>query len=159
MPSAALHDATPDDAASIAMLHGQMFSPPWSAREVADLMAHPGAAAFVVREDGQPDIVGYALGRLAADEAELLSIGVAPDRRRNGLGRRLVLALAERVRGMGAVALFLEVSAVNISAVALYRALGFRQVGMRRAYYRPIGRPAEDAMLLVRDLAPKPRVD
>lgn len=159
MTTAAIEDATSGDGAAIASLHRELFSPSWSAAEVADLMAHPGTAAFVVREAQVPGVAGYVIGRVAADEAEILSIGVAMARRRQGHGRRLVHKLAERVATMGAIELFLEVSAVNASAVALYRALGFRQIGMRRGYYRPPGQPAEDALLLALDLAANRRVD
>ncbi len=159
MVDATISGAGPADAAAIAALHGQLFSPPWTTHEVAELMAHPGAAAFVMRDARLGDVAGYILGRVAADEAELLSIGVAPSHQRRGLARRLLVSLAERVHDMGAVRLYLEVSAVNASAIALYETTGFARIGVRRAYYRQSGRPAEDALLLARDLTPKPQVD
>ena len=122
-------------------------------------MAHAGAAAFVCRAAGGGQVDGYVLGRVAADEAEVLSIGVDPEARRRGLGLALLGALAARVAGMGAARLYLEVSAVNAPAIALYERCGFTRLGLRRGYYREPGRPAEDALLLGRDLVAKPRVD
>ncbi len=159
MMDAVISDAGPVDTAAIATLYGQLFSPPWSAREVEDLIAHPGASAFVVRRPHEADIAGYILGRVAADEAEVLSIGVDPRWRRLGVGRKLIHILAERSRAMGAKQIFLEVSAVNAPAVALYRALGFMQRGVRRGYYQLPGKPAEDALLFALDLSINPRVD
>lgn len=151
--------ATSVDAAGIAALHGELFSPPWSANEVMELMSHPGAAAFVVRDGSRLEVAGFILGRVAADEAELLSIGVAPALQRLGLARRQVHALAGRVQSMGAAKLHLEVSAFNAPALALYTALGFERTGLRRGYYRPIGKPAEDAWLMALDLLATRRVD
>lgn len=159
MEDAAISDAGPDDAAAIAALHGQLFSPPWATHEVAGLMAHPGGTAFVMRDAGSGGVAGYILGRVAADEAELLSIGVAPSHQRCGLARRLLEALADRVYQIGAVRLYLEVSAVNAPAIGLYETTGFARIGVRRAYYRQAGQPAEDALLFARDLTPKLQVD
>lgn len=150
---------SPTDAAGIAALHGRLFSPPWSEKDVTELMAHPGAATFVARNRLQSEVAGYILGRVAADEAELLSIGVAPSLQRLGLARRLVHALAGHVHDLGAAKLHLEVSAVNVAALALYGTLGFERTGFRRGYYRPHGKPAEDAWLMALDLGETPRVD
>lgn len=151
--------ATPEAAAGIAALHGRLFAPAWSVDDVRELMSHSGAASFVVHDGGGPEIAGYILGRVAADEAELLSIGVAPQHQRRGLARRLVRTLATEVGRMGAAKLFLEVSAANAPALALYTALGFERTGLRRGYYRPPGRAAEDAWLMALALGASPRVD
>jgi ribosomal-protein-alanine N-acetyltransferase len=73
--------------------------------------------------------------RVAADEAEILTLAVAPEARRTGLGRALLDAACEAARAAGAVRLFLEVSATNQAARALYDAAGFQQIGRRRRYY------------------------
>lgn len=151
--------AGPLDASAIALLHGRLFSPPWTTLEVAQLMVHPGAAAFVAQGAAGEGVAGYILGRVAADEAELLSIGVTMAHRRQGIARNLMQALAARVREMGATRLYLEVSAANPGAVALYQVQGFTRIGVRRGYYRLPGQPAEDALLLALELAPQPLVD
>ncbi|MEO1601956.1 MAG: GNAT family N-acetyltransferase [Pseudomonadota bacterium] len=92
---------------------------------------------------------GLLVLRIAADEAEVLSIGVAPEARRQGLGGALLATAIEAAAGDGATQVFLEVAEGNRPARALYAAAGFTEAGRRPAYYRtPLGR--EDALLLVR---------
>lgn len=78
---------------------------------------------------------GFLLGRVITDEAELLTLAVAPQARRAGCGRALTQAFVETARSRGALHLFLEVSADNIAAQALYRGLGWSEAGRRRGYY------------------------
>jgi ribosomal-protein-alanine N-acetyltransferase len=138
----------------MARLHGGLFAEPWSAASFAELLAHPGALAFLAlapgpaAADGSPETVGFVLGRLAADEAEILSVGVARAWQRRGLGRRLVEALAGAARERGARQLYLEVAAGNTAARALYGGLGFAENGRRRGYYVHPGMPPEDAINL-----------
>lgn len=147
-----LRPATVADAEAMARLHAAMFSPPWTADAMAGLLAHPGASAHVVlRADGSA-LAAMVVGRIAADEAEVLTLGVEAAARRAGLARRLIETLAADARRRGARRLFLEVAAGNVAAVALYGRAGFGEVGRRRGYYREAGRPAEDALLLARDL-------
>jgi ribosomal-protein-alanine N-acetyltransferase len=97
----------------------------------------------VAVEDGR--LVGYLLARQAADEAEILNLGVAPAARRRGIGRALVREGLAALAGRGASQVFLEVRASNAAARALYAEFGFGEVGRRREYYR---RPVEDAIVL-----------
>lgn len=150
--------ATLLDVPAISRLHGVLFSPPWTEAGVAGLMSHAGSAAFVVDAGPEDGISGFILGRVAADEAEILSLGVAATARRQGIGRRLVVALATEVHRRGSCRLYLEVSPSNAPAVALYESLGFASLGVRRAYYRATGRPPEDARLLSLELT-RPQVD
>jgi [ribosomal protein S18]-alanine N-acetyltransferase len=134
---------TPDD---MAALHARAFTTPrpWSAQEFRDLLASP--LVFALTEPH-----GLLLGRVVADEAELLTIAVAPDAQRHGLGRKLVDAFLTEAARRGAVSAFLEVSAQNPAALGLYRAAGFRQTGSRRGYFHgPDG--AQDALIMVRNL-------
>ncbi len=91
---------------------------------------------------------GFALWRDLGDDAELLTIGVAPDARRQGLGAALLGAVIEAARHAGAQRLFLEVGMDNPEARALYERAGFSQVGARKAYYADGG----DAAVLALDL-------
>jgi len=97
----------------------------------------------VAIEDGRA--VGYVLARQAADEAEILNLGVAPAARRRGIGRALVREGLAALAARGAEQVFLEVRESNAAARALYAEFGFAEVGRRRGYYR---RPTEDAIVL-----------
>jgi [ribosomal protein S18]-alanine N-acetyltransferase len=88
---------------------------------------------------------GYGIAHSAADEGEILNLGVAVAERRHGLGRALAERLLEELGARGARSVFLEVRDSNTAARRLYEALGFREVGRRSRYYR---RPVEDAVVL-----------
>ena len=83
----------------------------------------------------------FAIGRVIAGEAELLTLATAPGSRRKGLGRACLDAFIDAAAARGATAIFLEVAADNTAALALYGAAGFDHVGQRKGYYRQ-GRPA-----------------
>jgi ribosomal-protein-alanine N-acetyltransferase len=123
-----LFDPATDDVAALAALHATSFAAPWSESALRDLFATLGVFALVAGE-------GFILARVAGDEAEILTVAVAPAARRKGLGRALVRSAAARAAAMGATSLFLEVGARNNAAQALYRGLGFVDVGRRKAYY------------------------
>ncbi len=140
-----IRQATPADLQTLAQLHSQCFAESWSAQEFARLLAIPGTFALLADTDA-----GFVLVRVAADEAEILSVGVRPERRQQGLGRALMAAAAERAFGHGAQTLFLEVSANNAPARTLYGALGFAEAGRRKAYYNEGGRKADALTLKAR---------
>ncbi|MGB5559099.1 MAG: ribosomal protein S18-alanine N-acetyltransferase [Paracoccaceae bacterium] len=133
--------------AKLAGLHARCFTTPrpWSADEFRSLLSDTHTLLV-----GGAD--GFALGRVIVDEAELLTIAVAPERRREGRGQRLLSDLEQAVRAHGATTCFLEVAADNSAAVALYHAAGYRETGRRRGYYRQPGGAAQDALILSRPL-------
>lgn len=143
--AAALEPATPLHAAALAAIHAACFVPSerWGQDAMALQLGLPGAFGLI---DPRGAMV---LARVAADEAEILTLAVAPALRRQGIGRALLEAAAAEAARRGALALFLEVAAANTSARALYAAAGFTQVGLRRRYY-PGG---IDALVLRRPLA------
>jgi ribosomal-protein-alanine N-acetyltransferase len=114
---------------ALAALHAQCFPDAWDAAAIAALLATPGTFAFA-HDDG------FVLARVAGDEAEILTLAVAPSARGRGLGRALLQAVIRKLSDLGAASLFLEVGADNPAALALYAGLGFTRVGMRKAYYR-----------------------
>ena len=114
---------------------------PWSASEFASFLASPQVFCLTRGQDG------LLLGRVILDEAELLTLAVAPQSRRQGLGRALVQDFLETARARGAKTAFLEVAAPNQAALALYLAMGFTQTGRRRGYYSAPG-GAQDALIL-----------
>jgi len=139
----------------VAEIHGRSFPTAWTADEIRGLAAMPGAFVLLAHRDETP--VGVALARCAADEAEIVTIGVVPEARRAGAGRALLRAVIETAAGAGAGSLFIEVADDNAAALSLYTGEGFVEVGRRRAYYgdggadalvmrRPLGAPDEDAV-------------
>ena len=134
--------------AAMAALHARCFTTPrpWTAAEFAALLAEPPVFATLAE-------TGFALGRVVADEAELLTIAVAPEARRNGEGRALLDGFLRTARARGAGTAFLEVAADNAAALALYRWSGFAEAGRRRGYYHSPGNPPVDALVMVKSLA------
>jgi ribosomal-protein-alanine N-acetyltransferase len=153
MGEAALRALVAEDLAGLAALHARCFpEAPWTRNALALLLAQPGTTALLAERDGH--LLGFVLLRQAADEAEILSLGVDPAVRRRGLARRL-LAAGEAWLGAGTARLFLEVAAGNTAALALYRRLGFRPVGRREQYYADGG----DALVLRRQVIDRERAD
>jgi ribosomal-protein-alanine N-acetyltransferase len=134
------------DLGRLARLHRACFDEPWSKSDLAHLLALPGGLGLIARTHGFRRLgfdtrrpVGFSLCRVTRDESELLSIGVAPDMRRSGLGTDLVRQSMQRCRAGGARCMFLEVAVDNPGAQALYGREGFREVGRREEYYRRAG--------------------
>ncbi len=145
-----------DGAEELAAMHDVLFDPSWKSEAMLSLLEHPGSTALICKVrpslDAEPEPAGFAMGQLAADEAEILTIGVLPPFQKSGLGRRLVKGLSTALANAGAERLFLEVAADNPAAIALYESEGFKQVGRRPAYYERAGTSPVDALVLSRDL-------
>ena len=133
---------------SLAALHWRCFTapPPWDAAAFAGFLADP--LIFVLVEGD----AGFLLGRAVAGEAEVLTLAVAPESRRRGLGRKLVARFLYQARLRGAEMAFLEVAADNAAAQALYARAGFAESGRRRGYYRRPDGSALDALVMQRAL-------
>lgn len=132
---------------AMAALHAACFTTPrpWTEAEFAELLSQPRVFAL---SEGE---AGVLLGRVVADEAELLTLAVAPGARRQGTGRRLVEGFLAEAARHGAMTGFLEVAAGNRAGLALYRACGFVESGRRPGYYHgPHG--IEDAVVMRRAL-------
>ena len=133
-----------------AALHAESFVPlgerAWTRQDLAGLVASAGVAGLLLQVDGHD--TGFAMCRVAADEAELLTIAVRPAHRRQGAGRHLLAAVIDHVRKSGARTLFLEVGVDNPAAQSLYEAQGFCAVGERRAYYQRGHGPAADGIVM-----------
>ncbi|MEM8851033.1 MAG: GNAT family N-acetyltransferase [Pseudomonadota bacterium] len=131
--------------ANLAALHAICFDGParWSVDAFAEAATQP--SCFFVPAGGEPS--GFALGRVIANESELLTLVVAPHLRRSGLGRDLLGRFEAEARARGAAAAFLEVRADNTPALALYRSSGWAVSGTRRGYYEGI-----DALVLRKTL-------
>jgi ribosomal-protein-alanine N-acetyltransferase len=123
-----LFESGHDRLATLAEIHQTSFPDPWSAAAIGDLLTGPGTFAFQLQD-------GFILARVAAGEAEILTLAVAPGMRGRGLGRILLVAAAGHAQSLGAAAMFLEVGVDNPPALALYAGQGFVRVGRRKAYY------------------------
>ena len=144
-----LSQAGPADARAMAALHAASFHRAWSDGEFADLLAQGDVVADRVIVGRR--LAGFILSRIAAGEAEILSVAVKPARRGKGLGRGLLDQHLRRLAGRGVGTVFLEVAEDNWPARALYRRAGFSDVGRREGYY-PEAKGAA-ALILRRDLA------
>jgi ribosomal-protein-alanine N-acetyltransferase len=131
----------------LARLHASCFADAWADSAFDALLASPGTFALLAQTGGED--VGFVLARVVADEAEILSLGVVPLARRRGAGQRLVAAAGELCAAAGGERLFLEVGNENRAARMFYRRMGFREMGLRRGYYR---NGLEDALTLKADL-------
>lgn len=139
-------------AADASVLHREDFFRPWSQDEFASLIDDAAVFGFVVREVGNRagGPVGFVLARQAAGEGEILSVAVARSHRRGGLGWKLMDAVLRRLHADRAQALFLEVDERNVAALALYRRMGFRQVGKRPGYFETGGSDGRSGALVMR---------
>ena len=144
-----IRPATAADLPALARLHAAAFpDEPWNAETLASTLAAPGAAALTA---GGEALIGFVLLRVVLDEAEIFTICVDEAAQRRGVGAALLQAALSAAAAAGAASLYLEAAADNVSALALYRAAGFAEVGRRRGYYR---RGAKKIDALVMRLAP-----
>lgn len=138
----------PDLPQALARLHQRAFagqSRAWEGAEFAALLDR----AHVFAVGGAQ---AFALGRVIADEAELLTLATDPEARRQGLARACLAGFEAEARKRGATCAFLEVAETNGAAVALYLAAGYRQSARREGYYRLEGGRRADALILTKGL-------
>jgi ribosomal-protein-alanine N-acetyltransferase len=124
------------EAPLLAALHAQCFTDGWDEKAFASLLKNDSALALIAYHEREDSPAGFILVHIAADESEILSVGVAPAHRRHGFATALVRAGARAAHARGAASLFLEVDVNNVAARALYRLLGFEEAGSRPGYYR-----------------------
>ncbi|MBX3565972.1 MAG: GNAT family N-acetyltransferase [Sphingomonas sp.] len=125
------------------------FGEAWTSAQCMGMLSLPGVW-LVIASLGEQDM-GFALARIAADEAELLLLATRPSARRRGMGGALLRAVIEEARARHATRIHLEVRSGN-DAVELYRREGFAKVGERRDYYRGKAGQLFDAHTYARDL-------
>jgi len=123
-----------------AFIYGEAFAAAWEQRwdrqAFAELLAMPGAFGLMAEpagESSQP--IGLILMRVAADEAEVVTLAVLPHWRRQGVGYQLRRRAEAEARSRGARQMFLEVAEDNFAARKLYVDLGFVAIGRRNHYY------------------------
>ncbi len=140
--------ASPAHAAALAAIHAAAFPPreAWGEDAISLQLALPGAFGLIDERGGM------LLGRIAADQAEVMTLGVAPAVRRQGVASGLLSAAKAHAARCGAVALFLEVATGNEAALTLYLREGFTERGRRRRYYAD----KSDALVLGAELPAAP---
>ena len=136
------------DLEAVVAIEGGTFPVPWTRDQFADLLSHPAGVGWVAALDDR-GVAGYAIGWVAADEAELADLAVDEPVRGRGIGTELVRAFAREVGVRGARRLYLEVRVSNEGARRFYHRLGFEIVSRRAGYYR---KPLEDAWSMGVDL-------
>lgn len=135
------------DVKTIAELEKVCFSDPWSENSIASELNSCLSYWLIAEVDGK--VVGYIGSQSVLDAADMMNLAVAPAYRRQGIGESLVNALVAYLQQKGIIALLLEVRASNDPAIALYKYLGFEQVGRRPNYYH---HPKEDALIMRKEL-------
>ena len=141
-----ISEAKPADAAAIAAVHGRSFRRGWDEDEIRRLLLDRNVAALRMTIGSK--LVGFILSRTAADEAEILSVAIAPGWKGRSLSRPLLDLHLRRLAGIGIRSVYLEVGESNVPACRLYRRAGFREVGRRQGYYED----GATALILRRDL-------
>uniref|UniRef100_A0A182T1A1 N-acetyltransferase domain-containing protein n=1 Tax=Anopheles maculatus TaxID=74869 RepID=A0A182T1A1_9DIPT len=117
---------------------------PWTE---ATFASNQGERYLNLKLENAGQMAGFAITQIVLDEATLFNLAIHPSWQRRGLGRTLLAALIAQLEARGVVTLWLEVRASNRGAIALYEALGFNEVTVRRNYY-PAAHGREDAIVM-----------
>ena len=149
--AAAIEAIRQSDLPAIAALHACCFDEPWRIELIGRIARAPGGIGFLWRHEGEAQ--GFVLCQTNGARGEVLSLGVAPPVRQQGIARALMNAVIEAVGRRGLDVLYLEVAEDNDAARRLYGALGFAQVGRRPGYYARPGNRVVDALTLSRQIA------
>ena len=125
---------------NLSNLHKKCFpNKPWSADDFRDLKQ--SGCEIIMSENG------FIVYRIAVDEAEIITIGVNPEKRRLGIAAAMIGIIEKTLKSQGVKKIFLEVSSTNIPAQKLYENTGFKKVGIRPKYYDGV-----DAILMSKDI-------
>lgn len=130
---------------AVVALEQQAHPHPWQQRHFVDCLASAYEAQLLMAGDS---LLGYFVAMKGVEEVHLLNITVAPDCQRQGWARVMLDALALWSRGQGAQWLWLEARVSNTRAIHVYKAHGFRSVGVRRQYYPATQGQREDAVVM-----------
>ena len=138
-----------DDIESVLNIEQQVHAHPWTRGNFSDALTSKYICK-VAELDGKA--IGYAVLMQGVDDAELLDIGIAASQQRQGWGRILLQGMLVLAQELGKQRVVLEVRASNKAAIALYRGMGFVEIGLRRDYYPVENGCREDAILMGRVL-------
>ncbi|WFR57911.1 ribosomal protein S18-alanine N-acetyltransferase [Anaerocolumna sp. AGMB13025] len=132
-----------EDLPEVQEMENSIFSKPWSITDFKDSMKKPHNIYLVVEE--RSEIVAYCGLWGVAGEGQINNVAVKKMLRGQGIGRNMLQELIDLGKKQGLVAFTLEVRVGNLSAIALYRRLGFLDAGIRKNFYEA---PAEDALIM-----------
>jgi ribosomal-protein-alanine N-acetyltransferase len=151
-----LTSARSDAAAALyRLIFPQTWERPWSSTEFSALLATPGCFGHLLVDGEDQTACGLILLRAAADEAEILTIGVVPARRRRHGAARLLEQAMMDCAARGVRVLFLDVADDNEPARRFYEREGFGAIGTRPSYYARGTAPAVAALTMRRTLSHK----
>ncbi len=139
-----LREMNPADMDAVMRIEQDVHAYPWTRGNFTDALISNYVCK--VYEDGA-EMLGYVVLMPAVDEAQLLNISIAAGHQRKGLGRKLMCEIMETARGLNMRRMLLEVRPSNGVALGLYRAAGFREIGLRRGYYPAVNK-REDAIVM-----------
>ncbi|WP_208440267.1 ribosomal protein S18-alanine N-acetyltransferase [Bartonella raoultii] len=126
-----------DDSACLHQIHHSCFVPAWEKKAFDNFLTDHSIFGYKVSLIESPDqIIGFCLCRLILDEAEIITIAVHPDFRRQGIGSLLIDKILHHLHNERAIKLFLEVEETNLSALHLYHRFEFQKISKRLAYYQ-----------------------
>ncbi len=137
-----------EGAGQLAEMDKHCFSDSWKEKDWQQFLSLPQYRCYIVTAEELPK--GFLLISTAADEGEIIKIGVLPECRRQNFGTSILREAFEKWQDEGIRHLFLEVRESNRPARALYQKLGFEEVGIRKNYYR---NPQEHAVVYARHFA------
>jgi ribosomal-protein-alanine N-acetyltransferase len=146
-----VEEANSAAAETLAEIHGEVFVRAWDAHDLAEMLARRNVFALALRREspfGWRRVTGFVLVRTAADEAEILTVAVRPGHRGRGYGHQLMEEALRRLYRERIAACFLEVDENNAAALALYKRLGFSEVGKRTGYYPSSGEGQGTALVM-----------
>jgi [ribosomal protein S18]-alanine N-acetyltransferase len=149
--TASVEPATLADAPRLTQLHGASFHRGWGEGEFESMLGESNTLVHRLRLGRKT--VGFAVSRMGADEAEILTIAIDPRYRGHGLSRNLLLTHLGHLAARGVRTIFLEVEENNRPALSLYKRAGFAVVGRRQRYYQEPGGEQLNALLMRRDLS------
>jgi [ribosomal protein S18]-alanine N-acetyltransferase len=149
--AAAVEPASLRDAPALAQIHGASFHRGWGEGEFENMLSERNTLVHRLRMGRK--VIGFSVSRIAADEAEILSIAVAQSHRGRGLSNNLLLTHLGHLAGRGVRTVFLEVEENNQPARRLYKRAGFAVTGRRERYYRQASGEPLNALLMRRDLS------
>jgi [ribosomal protein S18]-alanine N-acetyltransferase len=150
-----IRSATVADCDDLSEIHANSFSRGWSGAEFESLLVQPRTHALIAHRRNRlrrSSAAGFILYRVVTDEAEILTVAVAQESRRRGIGRALLEEALRHAYRDGAERIYLEVEDTNRAAIALYRWAEFQETGRRAGYYMEGRTTPGGALVMLRQL-------
>lgn len=142
--------ARANDTWEIARIEEECFGDPWCEKELNSYVCSEDGMCYTALKDGR--VIGYIIGRKILPEAEIYRIAVTPSERQRGVGYRLLSYALKCEGGEGVETVFLEVRSQNLPARALYLSYGFKEISVRKNYYK---NPTDDATIMIYEASEK----